>query len=69
MCSFIFDVQLGLVNGCAIGLCYWMCTGAWLLDMHLDLVVFDVPLGLVLFNVLVGMMIVNVEIATPRTYA
>ena len=46
-----------------------MCTGAWLLDMHLDLVVFDVPLGLVLFNVLAGMVIVNVERATPRTYA
>ena len=46
-----------------------MYTGAWLLDMHLDLVVFDVPLGLVLFDVLAGMVIVNVERATPRTYA
>ncbi len=40
-----------------------------MLDMHLDLVVFDVPLGLVLLDMLAGMVIVNVERATPRTYA
>ena len=45
-----------------------MYTGAWLLDMHLDLVVLDVQLALVLFDVLVGLVIVNVERKAKGSY-